>query len=112
MNDGKMYQVPEDMECQHVTEDSKIRLYLSAVRHEETGGRKETTAEKIMAAAVALPYSVFITYEAGKWMVDSAARSRGYDAIGGEYILIVMVFMASFRLIWGILRGKKGRKGD
>ena len=79
MNDSKVYQMSEDMEYQYLTEDSKIRLYLSPVRPER---RKETLAKKIMAAAVALPYSAFITYIAGKWMIESAAKFRGYDEIG------------------------------
>jgi len=94
----------EDMEYQYLTEDSKIRLYLSPVRPER---RKETLAKKIMAAAVALPYSAFITYIAGKWMIESAAKFRGYDAIGGEYIVAVIIFAASFWLVWRVLGGDR-----
>ncbi len=104
MNDSKVYQMSEDMEYQYLTEDSKIRLYLSPVRPER---RKETLAKKIMAAAVALPYSAFITYIAGKWMIESAAKFRGYDAIGGEYIVAVIIFAASFWLVWRVLGGDR-----
>lgn len=102
MNDSKVYQMSEDMEYQYLTEDSKIRLYLSPVRPEK---RKKAITKKIMAAAVALPYSAFITYIAGKWMIESAAKFRGYDAIGGEYIVAVIIFAASFRLVWSVLGG-------
>mgnify|MGYP007033168932 CR=1 FL=1 len=102
MNDSKVYQMSEDMEHQYLTEDSKIRLYLSPVRPER---RKETITKKIIAAAVALPYSIFITYITGKWMIESVAKVRGYDAIGGEYIVVVLIFMASFRLVWSVLGG-------
>lgn len=104
MNDSKVYQMSEDMEYQYLTEDSKIRLYLSPVRPER---RKETLTKKIMAAAVALPYSTFITYIAGKWMIESAAKFRGYDAIGGEYIVAVIIFAASFWLVWRVLGGDR-----
>ena len=104
MNDSKVYQMSEDMEYQYLTEDSKIRLYLSPVRPER---RKETLAKKIMAATVALPYSAFITYIAGKWMIESAAKFRGYDAIGGEYIVAVIIFAASFWLVWRVLGGDR-----
>ena len=100
MNDSKVYQMSEDMEHQYLTEDTKIRLYLSPVRPER---RKETITKKIIAAAVALPYSIFITYITGKWMIESVAKVRGYDAIGGEYIVVVLIFMASFRLVWSVL---------
>lgn len=107
MNDSKVYQMSEDMEYQYLTEDSKIRLYLSPVRPER---RKKTLAKKIMAAAVALPYSAFITYIAGKWMIESAAKFRGYDAIGGEYIVAVIIFAASFWLVWKVLGGDRGQE--
>jgi len=95
----------EDVEDQCITEDSKIRLYLSPVRYEKPGKRKETITEKIMAAAVAFPYSTYITYKIGKRLIRSVAKIRGYDAIGGEYILIIIVFTISFWLIWKMLRG-------
>lgn len=72
--------------------------------------RKEAIAKKIMAAAVALPYSAFITYIAGKWMIESAAKFRGYDAIGGEYIVAVIIFAASFWLVWKVLGGDRGQE--
>lgn len=105
MNDNKVHQVSEDMECQRLTEDSKIQLYLYPMRYEKPVRHKEAIAGKLMAAAVALPYSMFITYEAGCWMIKSAAGVRGYDAIGGEYILIIVVFITSFWLIWKLLSG-------
>ena len=107
MNDSKVYQMSKDMEHQYLTEDSKIRLYLSPARPK---GRKETIAKKIMAAAVALPYSIFITYIAGKWMIESAEKFRGYDAIGGEYIVIILIFVACFRLVWSVLGGDSGQE--
>ena len=107
MNDSKVYQTSKDMEHQYLTEDSKIRLYLSPVRPER---RKETITKKIMAAAVALPYSTFITYITGKWMIESAAEFRGYDAIGGEYIVIILIFATSFWLVWSVLGGDMGQE--
>lgn len=104
MNDSKVYQMSENMECKPVSEDTKVRLYLSVVRDEGAEGRKETASEKIMAAAVALPYSAFITYMTGRWAVRAAAESRGYDAVGGEYILIAVVFLTSFCFFWKLLR--------
>ena len=90
MNDSKVYQMSKDMEHQYLTEDSKIRLYLSPARPK---GRKET-----------------ITYIAGKWMIESAEKFRGYDAIGGEYIVIILIFVASFRLVWSVLGGDRGQE--
>lgn len=109
MNDSKMYHMSEDMEDQCITEDSKIRLYLSRVRYEKPEHRKETIVEKISAAALAFFYSVFLSYVIGQWVVRSAAEFRGYEAIGGEYILIIVVFMETFRLMWKLLKGYRGQ---
>ena len=49
MNDSKVYQMSEDMEHQYLTEDTKIRLYLSPVRPER---RKEKITKKITVKTV------------------------------------------------------------
>ena len=71
MNDSKVYQMSENVEDQYLTEDSKIRLYLSPMRYENPERRKENIAKKITAAAVALPYSIFITYVIGQWGIEA-----------------------------------------
>lgn len=98
-----MHNMPEGMEYKYLTEDSEIRLYLSTVREEKPGAREEGAAEKVMAAAVKLSYSMAITFSVGQWAVRSAAEARGYDAVGGEYILIAAVFLGSFVLVSKLL---------
>ena len=107
MDDGKVYHMSEDMEDQCLTEDSKVRLYLSPLRYEKPKRGKETAIEKAIMAALALPYSIFITYLVGRYAIEAAARSRGYDAIGGEYILIVAVFLGTFLGMYKLLKGYK-----
>lgn len=109
MNDSKVYRMSEDMEDQCITEDSKIRLYLSPVRYEKPQKRKETVLEKIVVDSLALAYSIFITYVTGQWMIRFATESRGYDAVGGEYILIIVIFIGSFWVMWKLLKSYRGQ---
>ncbi len=105
MNDSKVYHLSKDVEDQCLTEDSKIRLYLSPMRYEKPKKKEKDVFKNIIATAVALSYSTFFTYVIGQWGIESAAKCRGYDAIGGEYILIFAVFITSFWLLWKILSG-------
>ncbi len=49
--------------------------------------------------AVAAVYVPAVTYMAGKWAVQSAYLERGYNAVGGEYIFIPMVFWTAGKVI-------------
>lgn len=108
MNDSKVYHMSEDMEDQCITEDTKVRLYLSPVRYEKPKNRKETIIEKIVIDSLAMAYSIFITYITGQWMIRSATKWRGYDAVGGEYILIIVTFIGSFWVMWKLLKSYGG----
>lgn len=53
----------------------------------------------------------------GAWAIEAAERSRGYSAIGGEYILIPFVFWgawmicrATLRITWMIAEEKLRRR--
>lgn len=49
-----------------------------------------------LIALAELFYSLSITYYVAKWAVAYAYSVRGYEAYGGEYILIIMAFVVSF----------------
>ena len=103
MNEGTMHCMPKGMEYKYLTEDSEIRIYLSQVREEKSGAREEGSASKMMAAAIKLSYSLATACAVGQWAVRSAAETRGYDAVGGEYILAIAVFLGSFSLVSKLL---------
>lgn len=99
MSERKVYRLSADMEHQCITEDSKVRVYLSEVRSEEKKRTRKTLFDKAMIVILELFYSLTITYFAGSWAIDYAYRERGYRAVGGEYLFILMVFVISY---WGI----------
>ena len=94
MSDRKMYRLSAGVEHQCITEDSKVRLYLSEMRS-ETEERK-TVFDKIFTVILELFYSFSVSYFVGDWAIEYAYKERGYVAYGGEYLLIGMVFVISF----------------
>lgn len=95
MHDGKVRRMSVDVEHQYLTEDSKVRVYLSEVR----STKEETLADKAMVVILELFYSLTATYFVGKWAVAYAYAERGYVAYGGEYLLIGMTFVVSMYVI-------------
>lgn len=108
MCDSKVYKLPEDMEYKCVAEDSKIRLYMSAVRSEKKKRRKPTILEKIVTVALKLFYSSTVSYFVGRWAIKTAYMERGYEAVGGEYLLIIATFLFC---LWSINKFFKLSRG-
>ena len=97
MSECKMYRLSAGVEHQYLTEDSKVRVYLSEMRSEEK--KRKTILDKAITIGLELFYSFAVSYFIGSWAIDYAYKERGYFAIGGEYLLIGMTFAMSF---WAI----------
>ncbi len=97
MCERKMYRLSAGVECQYLTEDSKVRIYLSEVRSEKK--KRPTTLDKAVMLGLELFYSFSVSYFVGTWAIDYAYKERDYFAIGGEYMLICMTFAICF---WAI----------
>ena len=54
---------------------------------------------KIGRYLAAAAYTGAVTYTVGKWAIHIAFVERGYQAIGGEYCLIVLTCLAAWELI-------------
>lgn len=68
-----------------------------------------------MFFALELLYSLSVTYFFGKWAVAYAYAERGYEAFGGEYLLILLCFITSFyaiRKLFEYVGGKHGRSNE
>lgn len=46
-----------------------------------------------------LGLTLAVTYTVGKWAVHAAYLERGYEAMGGEYLLILLASMAAYKVI-------------
>ncbi|MCM1221213.1 MAG: hypothetical protein NC548_42715 [Lachnospiraceae bacterium] len=44
-------------------------------------------------------YALFVTYAISKWTFYYAYAERGYEAVGGEYILIPVIYLTAYKAI-------------
>lgn len=44
-------------------------------------------------------YALAVTYAVGSWAVHYAYLERGYKAVGGEYLLILMAYWGALKTI-------------
>lgn len=83
------------VECEYISEDSKGRLYLSKVQEVRNPAVRMRSKKAAMAAA-RLILSSALTAPFATWSVIYAFLERGYKAYGGEYLFIIMVFLAVY----------------
>lgn len=48
---------------------------------------------------IAVTWTLIVTYAIGKWAFHLAYIERGYKAVGGEYLLILMVYWGAWKAI-------------
>lgn len=90
-----MYKVLFVVECEYVSEDSKGRLYLSQVQ-EVRNPAVRMRSKKASVITAKLILSGVLTAPPAAWSVIYAFLERGYKAYGGEYLFIIMVFLAVY----------------
>lgn len=54
---------------------------------------------KTMRVLIAVLYTLAVTAAVGKWAIHYAYLERGYEAIGGEYCLILLVYLTAWKAI-------------
>lgn len=47
----------------------------------------------------AIVYTLAVTCAIGKWAIHAAYLERGYEAVGGEYCFILMVWWVAWKAI-------------
>lgn len=102
MNVGKMYGVRIDVEPKCVTEDTEKRVYMSLVRIKRKSKWKKlwgTASGKIKCTAkvvLKLFVSYVISCATAILAFHAAYLERGYDAVGGEYLLVIASFLIAY----------------
>lgn len=79
------------VECEYVTEDSKVRLCLSQVQKLRNPVLR-IISKRASIIAAKLVLSGAITTPLAAWAMIYAFLERGYKAYGGEYLFILVVF--------------------
>lgn len=69
------------------------------VQKEKTMDKEGTIAQKAGMVLLELFYSAAATYFIGRGAVAFAYEERGYQAYGGEYLVIMLTFMISYYVI-------------
>ncbi len=59
---------------------------------------------RIYAYAVRICISLFITYLVTQCLIAVAYAERGYKAVGGEYMMIPVVFFVAYKLIGLVMK--------
>lgn len=54
---------------------------------------------RLARGLVETAYTLAVTFFVGKWAVHTAYLERGYRAIGGEYLLILVTYWAAWKTI-------------
>lgn len=93
MSESKVCKVQSELEYQYLTEDSKVRVYLSPVRREK---QKDSVAEIITVGIIEFFFALSAAYFTAMQTIPYAYQKRGYKAYGGEYILVGIVFLLSY----------------
>lgn len=92
MNDGTLRHLRADMERQRISANPERRLYLSGMHKKRTPRR---TLLKFAVSAALFLSEIALAAGAGClvacWAIPAAYKFRGYDAIGGEWLLILFV---------------------
>lgn len=111
MRESKVYKVQLLVEREHPADDPKVRIYLSLVRESFW---KDAIWPKIKDGCRWAIHMIFrillstaVTLLFGAWAIHIAYLERGYLAYGGECLLIIVVFLATFEVL-GLIRRKKG----
>lgn len=55
-------------------------------------------------------YALAVTFMIGKWAFAYALYERGYEDVGGEYIMLPMVFYGAYKLFEWLLKVLEARK--
>lgn len=55
--------------------------------------------QKAVKNLVAVAYTLAVTFAVGKWTIYAACLERGYEAVGGEYCLMLMACWTAWKSI-------------
>lgn len=91
------------VECECGAEDPKIRLFLPEV-HKSRWPKVKNACQKALITAVKLLAAAAITSPFALWSVRSAYLERGYQAYGGEWLLIILCWILCFKLLGKFLK--------
>lgn len=55
--------------------------------------------KKMLRELIVAIWTLLVTFAIGKWALHIAYIERGYEAVGGEYLLIIMAYLLAWKSI-------------
>lgn len=102
-----MCKVRLNVEPKFITEDSEVRLYLSILPIWKREPRKNYKNKKVLQIFYRILIASAVTLPIAMVSIQLAYLERGYWAIGGEYLLIFLVFWFYFKQAKYFIKYKK-----
>jgi uncharacterized membrane protein YcjF (UPF0283 family) len=99
LNDSKRKRMLLNVEYRYVTKASGVGVYLISIPE-----LKDSIPERVAVMIIKLFFSYSVAYFASLWLVQNAFVKRGYKAYGGEYILVVLIFLLSYGVLHTFFR--------
>ncbi len=97
MDESKMYQVQRDVACEHAENHTEERIHMPVLFKSKTAKKRFFRFITKVAILIALSaLSLWAAWIVSLWAVPAPYRYRGYQAYGGEWILIACTFLATF----------------
>lgn len=94
LSDSKRKRMLLNVEYRCVTKASGVGVYLISMPE-----LKDSMPERVAVMIIKLFFSYSVAYFASLWLVQNAFVKRGYKAYGGEYILVVLIFLLSYSML-------------
>ena len=99
MNECKVCRVPINVEDKYKKKNSKRRVSLPMVYWKKKKKQIQRATRKMMLLAIEITLAIVPAWLISLWAIPAAYNHRGYDAVGGEWILIIVTFGFSFNFI-------------
>lgn len=116
MCECKVYKMRIGMECQCLTEDTERWVCVPGVQDGEGEAGKDSIPEKVALMVIKLFISYSAAYFVSLWAIPAAYNERGYEAYGGEYLLILAAFVTAYKatslFFKNFRRKKRGKEGS
>lgn len=100
MNGCKVYQMPISVANQHTKENIERRVCVPKMHTTKTFKLQRAVA-KTIRAIIKITVSIIVAFLMALWAIPFAYAERGYYAVGGEWILILLSFGFAY---WGVTK--------
>lgn len=87
------------LECEHSADNPQIRIYLPGVRRKILLHKIQKACQKAISIGIKMLAAAALTSPFALWSVRSAYLARGYRACGGEWFLIIAVYLLCYKLL-------------